>query len=224
MFKPEAFEFLRQLAANNERSWFEPRKLEFQELCRDPALRLIDALEQPLAAISPHFLASNKAVGGSLFRIYRDVRFAHDKTPYKPWLGIRFKHVSDRSGALAPLLYVHLGPQQCFAGGGLWHPAAPILNRVRNFIAANPQALQDLLADPEFQNYRMGGESAARAPRGFDPAHPLIEMIKRKDFVAMRDFDAAVVCGPDAVSTIAGYLRGAAALVDYLCATLDLEF
>jgi uncharacterized protein (TIGR02453 family) len=224
MFTPAAFDFLRQLQANNTREWFEPRKAQFQELCRDPALRLIEALAEPLAAISTQFVASSKPVGGSLFRIHRDVRFARDKTPYKPWLGMRFKHVSDRSGALAPLFYVHLGAQQCFAGGGLWHPDAPMLTRVRNFIAHNPQSMQDLLAAPTFQTYRLGGESAVRPPRGFDPAHPLIEMLKRKDFVAMRDFDPSVACSAQVVDFISEYLRGAAGLVDYLCAALDLEF
>lgn len=225
MFKPEAFEFLRQLELNNARDWFEPRKHEFEQLCRDPALRLIEAMAQPLAEISTQFVASSKLVGGSLFRIYRDVRFARDKTPYKPWLGLRFKHLAKHAGGEAPLFYVHLGPQQCFAGGGLWHPSAAVLNRVRGFIAANPQTLQDLLSAPGFAaHFRRGVESAVRAPRGFDPEHPLIEEIKRKDFVALRYFDTSLACSAELVPTLAAYLSGSAALVDYLCAALDLEF
>lgn len=225
LFTPASFDFLRLLAANNDRAWFEPRKVEFQRLCRDPALQLIEALAAPLRTISPHFVASAKPVGGSLFRLHRDTRFSKDKSPYKAWLGIRLKHVAERERFEAPLFYVHLGPDECFAGGGLWHPAPPTLAKVRSFIAANPQSLTAVLADPSFQrDFRRGGESVTRAPRGFDPAHPLIEEIKRKDFVAMGTISEAQACSDALVDVVIERLQGCAALVDYLCAALDAEF
>lgn len=225
LFSTASFDFLRQLAANNDRTWFEPRKAEFQRLCRDPALRLIEALEAPLRALSPHFVASAKPIGGSLFRLHRDTRFSKDKSPYKPWLGIRLKHAAERERFEAPLFYVHLGPDACFAGGGLWHPAPTTLAKVRTFIAANPQTLTDVLAAPAFQrDFRRGGESVTRAPRGFDPAHPLIEEIKRKDFVAMGAIGEAQACSDALVDLIVEHFRGCAGLVDYLCAALDVEF
>lgn len=224
-FTPASFQFLRELAANNDRAWFEPRKAEFQRLCRDPALALIEALVAPLKTLSPHFMASARPVGGSLFRIHRDTRFSKDKTPYKAWLGIRLKHVAEQERFEAPLFYVHLGPDECFAGGGLWHPSPPTLARVRNFIVANPNALAQVLDDPAFRrDFRRGGESAVRPPRGFDPEHPLIDEIKRKDFVAMRTFSPAEACSEALVEVILARLRGCAALVDYLCAALDLAY
>lgn len=224
-FTPASFDFLRQLAANNDRAWFEPRKAEFQKLCRDPALKVIEALVEPLAALSPHFIASAKPVGGSLFRLHRDTRFSKDKTPYKAWLGIRLKHAAEKERFEAPLFYVHLGPDECFAGGGLWHPSPPTLAKVRNFIAANPNALTAVLEDKAFQrDFRRGGESTTRPPRGFDPAHPLIEEIKRKDFVAMGAITEAQACSDRLVEIVMQRLRGSAALVDYLCAALDVEF
>lgn len=225
MFTHLSFQFLRELAAHNERAWFEPRKAEFQRLCRDPALVLVEALRAPLAAISPHFEADSRPVGGSLFRIYRDVRFSKDKSPYKPWLGLRLRHQAEKQRFEAPLFYVHLGPEGCFAGGGLWHPSSPVLGRVRAFMVDNPASLQAVLEDAEFRTrFRRGGDSTVRMPRGFDPAHPLAEELRRKDFVAMADFSEADACGPALVDVIVQRLRGAAPLVDYLCAGLDLPF
>ena len=91
-FSKATFRFLRDLAANNNRTWFAANKSRYEDTLREPFLRLIADMQAPLAKISTHYRADPRAQGGSLFRIYRDTRFASDKTPYKTWSGARFAH------------------------------------------------------------------------------------------------------------------------------------
>ena len=91
-FTPELFEFLRQLKRHNKREWFARNKTRFEELVRDPALNFIQQVAPELESISPHFVADPHPSRGSLFRIYRDVRFSSDKKPYKTHMGMQFAH------------------------------------------------------------------------------------------------------------------------------------
>ncbi len=89
-FTPGSLKFLRDLAANNERDWFQSNKERYLSLIQEPALQLIEDFAPRLAKISKHFVADPRPQGGSLFRIYRDIRFSKDKTPYKTYVGDAF--------------------------------------------------------------------------------------------------------------------------------------
>jgi uncharacterized protein (TIGR02453 family) len=191
---------------------------------RDPFLRLIGDLAEPLAKISPHFRADPRPSGGSMFRIYRDTRFANDKTPYKTWLGARLFHERNRQ-VHAPLFYVHIQPGGCFAGGGLWHPEPPALKRIREFLVDNPATWKKTVRSKRFrERFELGGESLSRPPSGFDAQHELIDDIKRKDFVASAEFTDADAMSPRLKALLVDTFKGVAPMVDYLCAALDLEF
>lgn len=223
-FTDKTFRFFRDLARNNSREWFQANKARYVADVRDPALALIGDLAEPLAHVSPHFRADTRAVGGSLFRIQRDTRFANDKTPYKTWLGLRLFHERSRQIA-APVFYFHLQPGHHFVGAGVWHPEAPVLKRIREFIISNPASWSAATAEPAFRRrYALDGGTLTRPPRGFDPEHPLIEDLKRKDFVASRALDDAVVLGPKLRQPLADDLQRLSPMVDYLCAGLGLEF
>lgn len=191
---------------------------------RAPFLRLIGDLAGPLAAISPHFRADPKPVGGSMFRIQRDTRFSGNKAPYKTWAGARFAHVRGRE-VPAPVFYLHLQPGNSFLGGGIWHPEPAVQRRIREFIVDNPQAWKDAVHSRAFRrSFALGGDTLVRPPRGFEADHPLIVDLKRKDFVASRTLSDEQVVGPRLAATVAGGFAGVAPLVDYLCAALDVEF
>ncbi len=105
-FSPEVFTFFRQLAQNNNREWFAKNKLRYEQRVRDPILRFISDFGPRLTKISPHLLADARPSGGSLFRIYRDTRFARDKSPYKIHLGAHFFHESAKKAPSVPGFYL----------------------------------------------------------------------------------------------------------------------
>src|SRR5919198_4046037 len=132
-FSPAVFSFLRELQDNNTREWFAENKSRYQEDVQEPALEFISDFDPLLRRISPDFRADARPVGGSLFRIHRDVRFSKDKTPYKTHVGIHFRHRS-ASDAHAPGFYLHLEPGGVFAAAGIWHPDGPSQKLIRTRI------------------------------------------------------------------------------------------
>ncbi|MDX2298288.1 MAG: DUF2461 domain-containing protein [Xanthomonadaceae bacterium] len=223
-FSDQTFRFQRALARHNEREWFHAHKADYEAHLRQPFLHLIADLQAPLAKLSAHFVADPRPVGGSLFRIHRDTRFSKDKTPYKPWAGARLYHQRSRETE-APSFYIHIAPGDSFVGGGLWHPGNPTTRRVRSFIADNPSTWQRFTHAAKFREHcNMVGDTLVRPPAGFPADHPLIEDLKRKDFVAVCALDDALVTGPKLIPAIAERLTLVAPLIDYLCAALDLEY
>jgi len=223
-FTPATFKFLRGLARNNNREWFAAHKQDYEDHLRQPFLRLIGDLAGPLRQLNPHYVANPKPVGGSLFRIYRDTRFANDKTPYKTWAGARLFHERRREMP-APSFYLHIAPKDCFAGGGIWQPEPPTLKKIRDFLADNPAAWKRATQSKTFrEHFELWGESLTRPPRGYDVQHELIEDLKRKNFAAGAQFGEDVACSPQLLPTVVATYKRLAPMIDYLCAALDLEF
>ncbi|MEO5561511.1 MAG: DUF2461 domain-containing protein [Dokdonella sp.] len=223
-FSPKTFKFQRDLAANNNRAWFAANKSRYEEVLREPFLRLITDLQGPLAKISTHYRADPRAQGGSLFRIHRDTRFASDKTPYKAWAGARFAHERRRE-IEAPSFYLHIQPRDCFAGGGLWHPGSSTLKKIREFLADNPAAWKKATQGKAFrERFEFWGESLSRPPRGFDPAHELIDDLKRKSFAAGQGFADAIATSDELLPVVIDTFKRVAPMIDYLCAAVELEF
>ncbi|HMM67312.1 MAG TPA: DUF2461 domain-containing protein [Dokdonella sp.] len=223
-FSAATFRFLRDLKANNNRAWFAQNKPRYEEVLRQPFLQLIADLQAPLARISPHYVADPRSQGGSLFRIHRDTRFANDKTPYKTWAGARMFHERARQ-VDAPSFYLHVEQGDCFVGGGIWHPQSESVKRIRAFLANNPAAWMKATRSKAFaSHFAMGGSSLIRPPRGFDPDHELIDDIKRKDFVASERFADRIATSAELRPLLVDRFKRIAPMVDYLCASLDLEF
>ncbi len=223
-FTPATFRFLRALDKHNERTWFHAHKADYERHVREPFLQLISDMEAPLKAISPHYRADPRKVGGSLFRIYRDVRYSNNKLPYKPWQGARFAHERRRE-IEAPSFYLHIQPGECFAGGGMWQPEPDALKHIRQFIVDNPATWKRAVTSRAFRAHlQLGGRSLIRPPRGYDPEHELIDDLKRKDFVASTQFSEELACSAELLPWVVATFRHAAPLVDYLCAAQDLEF
>ena len=223
-FKPAFFDFLRELKANNERSWFEANKARYHADVRDPMLDFIAAFAEPLADISPHFVADPRANGGSLFRIYRDTRFSPDKTPYKTNAGAHFRHAAGKD-AHAPGFYLHLEPGACFAACGIWHPGGDALAEIRNAIIEDSASWTRMTQAKAFRDtFTLMGQSLQRPPRGCDAAHPLIDDLKRKDFVAATVFHEADAIRPDFLQRFAQIARGGAAFVGFLSRAVGVSF
>jgi uncharacterized protein (TIGR02453 family) len=224
-FSDASFKFLRGLARHNDKTWFNDHKAQYEDHVRQPFLRLLTDMQPDLAAVSLHFRADPKTVGGSLFRIYRDARFSNDKSPYKSWQGARLYHERHKQ-VPAPSFYLHLQPGECFVGAGLWHPEPDTQRRVRQFILDNPGSWKKAAHDPAFRRRFEFEESEklVRPPRGFPADFEFVEDLKHRNFVFWRSLDDATMTGPRLRQTLAGDLKTLGPFVDYLCAALDLEF
>lgn len=224
-FSEKTFRFLRALARHNERAWFHAHKQDYEAHVRDPLQRLIADIEPDLAAVSPHFRADPRTVGGSLYRIQRDTRFANDKRPYKTWQGARLFHAR-RKELASPLFYLHLEPGNCFVAAGLWRPESPTLRQLRQFIVDNPAGWKAAAHAPAFRRrYALDdADMLVRPPRGFPDDFPFLDDLRHRSFVAWRTLDDDIVTGPRLRQVLAKDLHALAPFMDYLCAALDLEF
>lgn len=223
-FTKQTFAFLQSLAENNSREWFEAHKQEYEDFVRTPALDFIADMSDEMPAISRHFLAQPKKVGGSLMRVQRDTRFSRDKTPYKTNIGIQFRHDVGKD-VHAPGYYLHIAPDECFLGIGLWRPEADELFKVRSAIVEHPDAWVAARDDKAFRaHFTLEGDALVNAPRGFAKDHPLVEDLKRKDFIGMAALSAAEATSKKLRSLAVERFRQAAPYMEFLCRALELRF
>jgi uncharacterized protein (TIGR02453 family) len=211
------FDFLRELKRHNHREWFGRNRQRYEEAVRDPALMFIASFGPHLHKLGPHFVADPRPSRGSLFRIYRDTRFSPDKRPFKTHVGIHFPHAGGKD-AHAPVFYLHLEPDNCFAAAGVWHPDNPALTKIRLAIVAEPEQWAKVRRKLELE-----GDSLRRPPRGFDPNHRFVEDLKQKDFVASSEFTEAQVCSPNFMTDFAAACRTMLPLVEFTTRALGLE-
>jgi uncharacterized protein (TIGR02453 family) len=223
-FGPELFGFLSDLEANNNREWFAANRQRYEEHLLEPALAFVEAFAPRLQKISPHFRADARPSGGSLFRIYRDTRFSKDKSPYKTNLGIHFRHERAKD-AHAPGFYLHIGPDEVFAGGGIWHPDTGAATRIREAIVDDSERWKRATRSRAFANQlELGGDSLKRVPSWADPLHPFADDLKRKDYFAWARLDEDDVIAPGFVDEYAKICRTTAPLMQFLCDVLDVPY
>ena len=223
-FTPALFAFLKDLAANNDRTWFKANQDRYETVVRQPALDFITDMVEPLEAISPHFVADSRTVGGSLFRIHRDTRFSKDKTPYKLNTGMHFRHERAKD-AHAPGFYVHLEPGRCFMGVGLWQPESKVAYRIRHHIADNPDAwVAATRTKPFTETFELGGESLVRPPKGIDPDHRLLGDLKRKSFMATTSLTQREVVSAAFMDDFLDHCRTASPMMAMLCEAVDVRW
>jgi uncharacterized protein (TIGR02453 family) len=223
-FGPGLFSFLTDLRANNNREWFAANKDRYEQELLEPALAFIEAFAPRLEKISPHFRADARPSGGSLFRIYRDTRFAKDKSPYKTNLGIHFRHERAKD-AHAPGYYLHIGPDEVFAGGGIWRPATEAATKIREAIVADPARWRAATRTGAFtKQLGLGGDSLKRVPSWADPDHPFADDLKRKDFFASTRLSLSDVVAPGLVDEYARLCQAAAPFTHLLCDALAVPY
>jgi uncharacterized protein (TIGR02453 family) len=223
-FSPAVFKFLRDLRENNNREWFTGNKDRYIDDVREPAQRFISDFGPRLSKISPHFRADPRPNGGSLFRIYRDVRFAKDKSPYKIYTGIQFRHKHGKD-VHAPGFYLHLEPDQSFAGLGIYHPDGPALAKIRQALVDEPARWKRARDGKRLrEHFEQGGESLKRAPKGYDPEHPLIEDLKRKDFIVFAQLNQKQITAPDFLERYAEMCKAGSGYIKFLCEAVGVPF
>ena len=223
-FTPALFEFLSDLAGNNNREWFQDNKARYEQDVRDALVQFVSDFGNRLREISPHMVADPRLSGGSIFRIYRDVRFSKDKSPYKTNAGMHFRHEVGRE-VHGPGLYLHLQPGQVFAAAGIWRPNSATIGKIRGTIVANPDRWKSIVNEDEFNSmYSLEGESLKRAPRGIDPEHPLIDHLKLKSFAATTSFSQEEACSPDFMDVYADACKVASPFSEFLTTSVGLDW
>ncbi len=222
--KPDLFEFLRDLKENNNREWFQKNKDRYEREVKEPLLDFIAAFAERAPEISSHIMAVPRVSGGSLFRIYRDVRFSKDKTPYKTGAGLHFRHKRGKD-VHAPGYYLHLEPGNVFAGGGIWKPDSETLFKIRNRIAEHPDQWMAVKDKKTFsETFTLEGDSLIRPPREFDPEHALIEDLKRKDFIGSVQLNERIACQADFLDYYVDLCKNAAPLMGFLSRAIALDW
>jgi len=223
-FTRDLFQFLRDLKRNNNRDWFQRNKDRYEASVRDPLLRFIVDVGPRIKRLSPHFIADASPIGGSMMRIYRDIRFSKDKSPYKTAVGVHFWHAQGKDGA-TPAFYLHLGPEDSSVGAGIWRPESWALKSIRDAIAEEPKEWERATSGREFRSsFAMTGESLKRPPRGYNPSHPCIVDIKRRDFAAGSPLSGGQVCSPDSMEMLLDAFRVSAPFTKFLTQAVGLPF
>ena len=220
-FGLDFFGFLKDLEANNNRDWFTAHKDRYMASIQDPSLRFITDVGPMLKGFSPHLVAEPKPFGGSLSRIYRDVRFSKDKSPYRTNIGIHFwyKRSLGKEQGL-PGFFLHLSSGESFAASGMWQPEPPALTKIRDAIVARPDAWMKVVRDTP----PLEGESLVRPPKGYDPAHPLMTDLRRKDYIASVRFRHREVTGPGFRDAFLGACRTLNPLNRFLAEAMGLPW
>jgi uncharacterized protein (TIGR02453 family) len=221
-FRPGALGFLRRLARNNRRDWFERHRAEYETELKGPLAALVEEMDVRLATIAPELLGDPRR---SIFRIHRDVRFSADKSPYKTNAACQFYHQDagrgagqDAEGAGAGL-YFQLADGDCFVAGGIWMPARSTLDKIREAIAARYEELEEIVRASVFRRrFKRLNEEAMlkRMPRGYDEQHPAARWLKYRSFTVWRQLSEAEVLDPGLPATLARDFTAMVPLVRWL--------
>ena len=213
-FPVEGIQFLSDLKANNDREWFNPRKAVFEELIRQPMLRLVEAVHLEMARFAPDYVGEPAKC---VYRIYRDTRFSKNKTPYKTYTSALFWRTGTPKDDLASF-YFGISPEGVDCGSGLYFPPTDILRPVREHIAAESAAFRATFDSKRVRKLfgEMKGESMSRVPQGYDPAHPEIELLKQKQFLLWAKLDPALATTPKLFTELVTRMEAAVPFVEFL--------
>jgi uncharacterized protein (TIGR02453 family) len=227
-FTKATLDFLKQLRAHNDRDWFLANKERYEKCARDPFLRLIADLAPAFEKAKLPYIADPRPNGGSMLRIYRDIRFSKDKSPYKVAISAHFSHQGAKDDA-APGFYLHLEPGKSRIGGGVWRPEPKALKKIRDAIVNDAKAWHKANAPLRKSDYKTGsacgliGESLTRPPAGFPADHPFIEDIKRKDFAISSSLTDSEVCAPGFNKLVLERFRARAPFLEFLSKAVGLS-
>ncbi len=215
-FPKDAVQFLRDLAANNNREWFAVNKDRYESSVRAPMLSLLTTLEARLRAFDSTIVIEPKK---AMYRIFRDVRFSADKSPYKTWVAAAFTHSgADRKTDAA--YYFHITPDEVGIGGGLYAPSGDQLRKLRAAVDTRHEELRAILAEQRYAKIFGGltGDELTRVPAGFDKEHPAGDLLRRKQFLAWATVPMKAVYGAGFADTVYEHCVAMAPLMRWLLA------
>jgi uncharacterized protein (TIGR02453 family) len=214
-FPADGINFLKQLKRNNNRPWFEKHKEEYESYVKLPMQSLIAALQPHFLKFAPEFDLNPKK---SFFRIYRDVRFSSDKTPYKTHAAAHFVLRGKPKGVEGSGYYLHIEPGQVFLGGGIYMPDGDQLKNIRRSIDTNANKFLSIVRNKKFiaTFKKLEGEKLKRVPKGYEPDHPMAEWLKQKQFFVWVEWPESKCRQEELVGEVAKVYEAATPLVRFL--------
>jgi uncharacterized protein (TIGR02453 family) len=218
IIKEESVSFLKTLSKNNNRDWFNEHKDKYVKAHEN----IIDFADALLLEMNKHDKIETESGKKSLFRIYRDVRFSKDKTPYSDHWSGGFKRATKK---LRGGYYFHIAPGKSFLAGGFWGPEPDDLKRIRQDIDLNYKEWKKLLGNKTLVSTfeSIIGEQVASAPRGYSKDHPAIDLLRYKQFILKHEFTDKEVCSPDFVKKVNDIYKKMRPFLDYASEVLTTD-
>ena len=213
-FTPEALSFLRNLRRNNRKDWFQPRKAQYETLLRIPLLDLACCLSREFARFAPAYVTPPDR---SVFRIYRDANFSHNRKPYKTHLAAGFARQGAES-MRGPCFYFHFTERELVALGGVYAPEPDELRSYRELISANYQELQGILAEKNLREVRgpLLGEQLMRVPKGYCPGHPAADLLRGKQWYLAAVLEPGLLTTPRLLPELSRRFEAMAPFVEFM--------
>ena len=211
---PSVFTFLKKLEKNNNRDWFAKHKAVYQDAH--------EHFKAFAAELNAEMMAYDNIEKMKLFRIYKDVRFSKDKTPYKNSFSGGFSRATNK---LRGGYYFHLEPGNSMVGGGFWKPESHDLKRIREEIAVDDKPLRKIINSASFKKHfeLLGGDQVKTAPKGFSKDHPAIDLLRYKSFVVSHNFTDKEVTSPGFVKEVMKYFKATKPFFDYMSDVLTTD-
>lgn len=214
MLDSKALQFLRDLKENNTREWFQPRKEQFEMLLRQPMTDAVRTLNRVLETKAPHYVTDPEK---SVYRVYRDIRFSPDKTPYKTHIGALLWHrqLGKDRGAV---IYFHVSSTEFLIAFGLYMMPGDVLTSVRSHMATTHTRLEAIVKNKGVRQLfgRVQGEKLSRPPKGYSVDHPAIEYLKHKNLLLQTTMPPEAATDPEAINVLKKHVLVALPFVQYL--------
>ncbi|MDR3773543.1 MAG: DUF2461 domain-containing protein [Terracidiphilus sp.] len=217
--RPEGLKFLRGLEKHNDREWFQSRKAIYEAELKEPMLAIVRKITDAMMEFAPHHV---RPAEKSLFRIYRDTRFSHNKLPYKTHVAAWWSHMGMEKTSGAGY-YFQVSPKGVVIAAGAYMPEKEQLAAIRHWLLENHAEFRKILARPAvkkaFQEFE--GEALTRPPKGFPCEHPAMDLIKQKQWGLSTTVAAETALEPNFAQTVIKHFKLLAPLVDALNTPLE---
>jgi len=213
MIEQKTLDFLNQLKNNNDRTWFNDHKEEYQS-AQSNFIDLVAILLHHIADFDERLIAVEPK--DCLFRIYRDIRFSKNKRPYKTWFSAAMTGSGKRS--LFPGYYFHLEPGNIYLGGGIWHPGKEALQHIREYIVEHHSEFEKIILGKTFKKHfvELSGERLKTAPKGYPKDHPQIRWLRHKDFLVGCTKNNIDFTADDIIAEFAGDYQAMYPFIEFL--------
>ena len=220
MISNKTLSFLKDLSKHNNRDWFTKNKSRYEE-ANNEFKEFVGALIREVAKFDK--TVANLEAKNCVFRIYRDVRFSKDKSPYKNHFGAHIIAGGKKSEGMRAGYYMHISPGECFLAGGAHMPPSEWINAIRKEIHYNAKELKKIISAKDFKKYfgKITGEKLSSVPRGYDKTHPEIELLKHKSFLAVHNMKESQVTSKDFTSHAAKVFKAMKPFDTFLNQSLD---